>query len=160
MDRIIKLVDKAIGIAKTFDWLALLVARLTVGVLFVSTGWGKVHNLDKITEYFVELKIPMPGINAVMASFTELVGGALLVLGLGSRFASGPLFITMIVALITAKRAEIHGLPDLFGEIEWTYLALLFVILVVGPGKASLDGLITKRRKVTALTPEHARAIS
>src|SRR5205814_1111336 len=58
MDRIVKLVEKGIQIAKTFDWLALLVARLTVGVLFVSTGWGKVNNLAKVTEFFVELKIP------------------------------------------------------------------------------------------------------
>jgi putative oxidoreductase len=150
MERLIALADKAIRAATSFDWLALLVARLTVGVLFVSTGWGKVHSLDKVTAYFVELKIPMPGLNAVVASFTELVGGALLVVGLGSRLASVPLIVTMIVALVTAKRAEIHGLADLFGEVEWTYIALLFVILIVGPGKASLDGLIAKRRRTTA----------
>jgi putative oxidoreductase len=159
MQRLIALADKAVRTAKTFDWLALLLARLTVGVLFVSTGWGKVHDLGKVADYFAELKIPMPALNAFVASWTELIGGSLLVIGLASRLASVPLVVTMIVALITAKRAEIHGLPDLFGEIEWTYLALLVVIAIVGPGKASVDGFIAKRRRALALTPEHARAI-
>jgi putative oxidoreductase len=139
------LLDKGLQIATKLDWLALLVARLTVGVLFVSTGWGKVNNLAKVTEFFGELHIPMPGFNAVLASYTELICGALLTLGLASRLASLPLVVTMVVALITAKKAEIHNLPDLFGEVEWTYLAILLVIAAVGPGAASLDTLVAKR---------------
>jgi putative oxidoreductase len=131
--------------AKGLDWLALLVARLTVGVLFVSTGWGKVNNLAKVTAFFGELKIPAPAFNAVLASYTELICGALLTIGLASRLASLPLVVTMLVALTTAKKAEIHGLPDLFGEIEWTYLAILLVIAAVGPGGAALDALFGRR---------------
>ena len=71
--------------------------------------------------------------------------GGLLVLGLASRLASIPLMVTMVVAILTAKLDEIHGLPDLFGEVEWTYLVLLFVIAVFGPGKASLDALVQSR---------------
>ena len=136
------------------DWLVLLVARLTVGVLFVSTGWGKVHNLAKVTAYFTELGIPVPGLNATVASFTELLCGSLLVIGLASRFASLPLVVTMTVALLTAKRSEIHGLPDLFGEVEWTYIAILLVIAVFGAGAASADAIIAKR--LTAPAPPKA----
>lgn len=138
-------VGRSIGAAKKLDWLALLVARLTVGVLFVSTGWGKVHSLGKVTEYFAELQIPMPGLNAVVASYTELICGALLTVGLASRLASLPLMVTMTVALLTAKKAEIHGLPDLFGEVEWTYFAILLIVVALGPGAASLDKLIAIR---------------
>ena len=120
-------------------------ARLTVGVLFVSTGWGKVHNLDKVASFFAELGIPMPGLNATVASYTELLCGSLLVIGLASRLASLPLVVTMIVAILTAKRAEVHGLADLFGLVEWTYIALLLVIAAVGPGLASADAAIAKR---------------
>ncbi len=134
-----------LGLARRLEPVALLVARLTVGVLFVSTGWGKVHNLAKVIEYFGELHIPMPAFNAVLASYTELLGGTLLVVGLASRLAALPLMVTMTVALITAKADEIHGLPDLFGEIEWTYFALLFVIVIFGPGKISLDTIARKR---------------
>jgi putative oxidoreductase len=134
-----------LGLARRLESVALLAARLTVGVLFVSTGWGKVHNLGKVIEYFGELHIPMPAFNALLASYTELLGGMLLVVGLASRLAALPLMVTMTVALITAKADEIHGLPDLFGEIEWTYFALLFVIVVFGPGKISLDTIARKR---------------
>lgn len=111
MNRLIALATRLLALAKRLDSVALLVARLTVGVLFVSTGWGKVHNLPKVIEYFGELHIPAPAFNATLASFTELGCGALLVLGLASRLAAVPLMVTMTVALLTAKRDEIHGLP-------------------------------------------------
>ena len=140
-----QLAQRALGVAKKLDWLALLVARLTVGILFVSTGWGKVHNLAKVTDFFTELMIPLPAFNATLASWTELVCGALLVIGLASRLASLPLVVTMTVAILTAKRDDIHGLADLFGQVEWTYLAILLVIAAVGPGAASVDRLVVKK---------------
>jgi putative oxidoreductase len=139
--------ERASTLAKKLDWVALLVARLTVGVLFVSTGWGKVHHLAKVTAFFAELGIPMPGLNATVASYTELVCGSLLVIGLASRVASLPLVVTMIVAILTAKRAEVSGLADLFGLVEWTYIALLLVIAAVGPGLLSVDAAVAKRAK-------------
>jgi putative oxidoreductase len=144
-NRWIAMAARLLGLVKRLDSLALLVARLTVGVLFVSTGWGKVHNLASVTEYFGELHIPAPAFNATLASWTELVGGMLLVLGLASRLAALPLMVTMTVAICTALLDKIHGLPDLFGQVEWTYLVLLFIVVVFGPGKASLDALLRSR---------------
>src|SRR5262252_2933481 len=72
-----------------------LLARVTLGVLFMSTGWGKVHSIPKVTEFFTELGIPAPGFNAVLVSWTELIGGALVFLGFGSRLAAVPLAISM-----------------------------------------------------------------
>src|SRR5258708_2993495 len=46
--------------------LALLLGRLSVGLLFLSTGWGKVHDIPKVTHFFETLGIPMPGLNAVV----------------------------------------------------------------------------------------------
>jgi putative oxidoreductase len=145
MNRLIALATRLLGLVKRLDSVALLVARLTVGVLFVSTGWGKVHNLANVTEYFVELHIPAPAFNAVLASWTELLGGTLLVLGLASRLAALPLMVTMTVAILTALSDKIHSVPDLFGQVEWTYLVLLFVVVVFGPGKASVDALVRSR---------------
>ena len=147
------LLGPALTMGKKLDSMALLIARLTVGVLFVSTGWGKVHNLAKVTAFFAELHIPAPAFNATLASFTELICGALLVVGLASRLAALPLVVTMIVALLTAKLGEIHGLPDLFGEVEWTYIALLLVVVTAGPGKASLDALVAPRFRAAADRP-------
>jgi putative oxidoreductase len=145
MNAFLSLGERALVLAKKLDWVVLLVARLTVGVLFASTGWGKVHNLSKVASFFAELGIPMPGLNATVASYAELVCGSLLVIGLASRLASLPLVVTMIVAILTAKRAEVHGLADLFGLVEWTYIALLLVIAALGPGVVSADAAIARR---------------
>ena len=77
----------------------------------------------------------------------------LLIVGLASRLAALPLVVTMIIALLTAKLDEIHGLPDLFGEVEWTYIAILLVIAAVGPGKASLDARVAPRLHAAAERP-------
>ena len=104
---------RALSMTQKLDWLGPLVARITLGVLFVSTGWGKVHSLEKVTAYFSELGIPFPGIQAPMVSFIELIGGALLVIGLASRIAAVPLIGSMAVAILTAQRENVHGLPGL-----------------------------------------------
>ena len=139
--------DRALRITQKFDWLGPLVARVTLGVLFVSTGWGKVHSLPKVIAYFTELGIPLPGIQAPMVSFIELIGGALLVVGLGSRLAAVPLMGSMVVAILTAQRENVHGLPDLFGLVEWTYFALLLWVALAGPGKISFDHVLFGRHR-------------
>ncbi|MGA2447257.1 MAG: DoxX family protein [Polyangiaceae bacterium] len=144
MNRWVLQIDRALEIVRKLDWVALGVARWTVGLEFISTGWGKVHHLDRVASFFGELGIPAPGANALLASFTELVCGTLLVVGLGSRLAACPLVVTMVVAIVTAKRDELHGVTDLVGLVEWTYIAILGIVAVLGPGAASLDALISK----------------
>jgi putative oxidoreductase len=75
----------------------------------------------------------------------ELVGGALLLLGLATRFAAVPLLCTMVVALLTAKAEDITGVGDLVGAIEFTYIALLAWLALAGGGAASLDRVIARR---------------
>jgi putative oxidoreductase len=152
--------NRALGLSQKLDWLGPLVARITLGVLFVSTGWGKVHNLAKITAYFAELGIPLPGIQAPMVSFIELFGGALLVVGLGSRIAAVPLMGSMLVAILTAQRANVHGLPDLFGLVEWTYFALLLWVALAGPGRISLDHLLFRRQRASTKSASAGASLS
>jgi putative oxidoreductase len=137
--------ERAERVTKRLDFVAPAVARFTLGVLFVSTGWGKVHSLAKVTAFFTDLGIPLPGLNAHVVSFVELIGGALLLVGLASRLAAVPLMVSMLVAILTAQRDQVHGLPDLFGLVEWTYLALLLWVALAGPGKLSLDHLLFRR---------------
>ena len=145
MEVLFSLGDRVLAFARKLDWLVLLVVRLTVGIEFVSTGWGKVHNLPKVIGFFGELGIPAPAFNATLASYTELIGGSLLVIGLASRLAACPLVVTMVVAILTAKKDDLHGITDLVGFIEWSYLALLAVVAIMGPGSVSLDTLVGKK---------------
>jgi putative oxidoreductase len=141
---------RALRVVSKLDWVGPLVARITLGTLFVSTGWGKVNSLEKVTAFFMELGIPLPGFHAHLVSFVELVGGALILIGLGSRLAATPLGFSMLVAIVTAQREQVHSLPDLFGLVEWTYLALLLWVALSGPGKLSLDHALQARKPALA----------
>ena len=54
--------------AERLAFLGPTLARLTLGVVFIGTGWGKLHSLDNVTEFFTSLHIPLPGLNARVAS--------------------------------------------------------------------------------------------
>ena len=40
----------------------LLLVRLYWGFQMMQTGWGKLHNLAKVTDFFISLGIPLPGL--------------------------------------------------------------------------------------------------
>jgi putative oxidoreductase len=126
-------------------WLAPLLGRLAVGLLFVSTGWGKVHNIPKVTHFFQTLGIPAPGFHAILVGYSELICGSLLVVGLCTRLATIPLMVSMVVAILTAKLGDLHGIFDLVGFDEFTYLVVLAMIAVIGPGAVSLDRVLARR---------------
>jgi putative oxidoreductase len=132
-------------IAAKLSWLPPALTRRTIGVIFLGTGWGKLHNLQKVTEFFVQLHIPAPGFNAALVATTELVCGALILLGLIARLAAIPLIITMCVAIATAKGGDIEGLRDLLGLQEFDYIVLLVWIAIAGAGALSLDRLFSRR---------------
>ena len=125
--------------------LALLVLRVSVGVVFAQTGWGKLHHLPDIVDYFRTLGIPAPELQAPFVASLEFFGGLALIFGLGARLFAVPLLGTMVVAMITAKKDEVEALTDVLGFIEWHYLVFFLVIVLMGPGRLSLDHLIAKK---------------
>ena len=134
--------QKARNIMSNLSWLPPLLARLTLGYIFIESGWGKFHHLDKVVQFFTELKIPAPQIQAPFVAGVELVCGTAVLLGLFTRLLSIPLIGTMIVAILTAKLSEITGLSDLFGAIEYLYIVLLTYLVIDGPGCLSIDHLM------------------
>src|SRR3954464_7818 len=122
--------NRLLDFLKIFSWLPPLVARITVGWVFVESGWGKLHHLDKVTAFFTDLGLPMPGAQAHLVATTEFVGGLLLLVGLLTRIASVPLTIIMAVAIITAKKDDLHGFSDLIGFSEYLYMVLLFWLIM------------------------------
>jgi putative oxidoreductase len=129
----------------------LLAVRLYWGWQFAQTGWGKLHNLERVTAFFTHLGIPAPGINAPFIGTLEFVGGILLALGLGSRFIALLLTCNMLVAYLTAHREALFSVfsdPDKFlAAAPYTYLFASLLVLIFGPGKLALDSLIFKRER-------------
>jgi len=145
MQKIIAAHDKFFVLAARAKPVVVLLSRVSLGVLFAQSGWGKLHHLSKIVEYFTSLGIPAPQLQAPFVAGTELVCGVLVLIGLLTRLASIPLICTMIVAIITAKRADLDGVTDLFGIAEYLYILLFLYLIVDGPGPLSLDAVLRKR---------------
>ena len=145
VDRVLELRDAAVAQLDKQRSVALLLGRLAIGLVFMSTGWGKVHSIAKVTEFFTSLHIPAPGLNAVVVGWSELLCGTALVLGVMTRLATIPLIVSMIVAILTAKRGDIHGFFDLVAFEEFTYLVVLIMIAILGPGAIAIDHILAKR---------------
>jgi putative oxidoreductase len=158
VDAMLALRRLILTVAGALSWAGPTLARWTVGWIFVLSGWGKLHNLDQVIGYFGELGIPHPELQAPFASGTELVCGTLILIGLFTRVASVPLIITMIVAIVTAKKDDVSSVGDLFGLIEWCYIALLVWLGVSGPGPLSLDALLVRWATQRESQPDAAAA--
>lgn len=132
-----------------------LALRIIFGWQFFLTGKGKLANLDRTTAFFTSIHLPAPGVHAVLVGLLELVGGLLLIAGLGTRATSLALASTMVVAYLTAHRADAFTDLDAFmAAAPFPFLFAMLVIAVHGAGALSLDALIVKR--ACPLTPSAA----
>lgn len=127
-----------------FQSLVLLLIRLPLGVMFLQSGYGKLHHLDKTIEYFNSLHIPMANFQAPFIGGLECIGGLALILGFQAKFFAFLLSCTMIVATLTAKREDIQGLGSLIEISEILYALLLLALTAFGEGTISISRL--KRR--------------
>ncbi len=133
----------------------LLSLRLILGSIFISSGWGKLHNLDRVIGYFQSLGIPAASIQAPMVGTIEFVGGLFLLFGVFTRLAAIPLAATMVVAILTAKWDDVRqafssggfldGWLAFAGFQEVDYLVMLVVLFTFGAGAWSVDRLLMCR---------------
>jgi len=137
--------DRAVLLLRKIEWTGPLLVRLTLGLVFVTSGWGKLHSLDDVTKFFESLNIPAAGIQARFVSCVEFGGGLLLIAGLGTRIVSALLIGVMTVAILTAKLPELHGVVDLAGTDEFAYLVMFVWLVVSGAGAVSVDRLLVRR---------------
>jgi putative oxidoreductase len=126
----------------------LLCVRLYWGWQLAQSGWGKLHNLDKVTEYFTSLNLPMPAQMAVIISCVELFGGIFLAIGLFSRITALGLTINMIGAYVIGDREALLSFfsdPDKFSAAApYVFLIASLIILIFGPGKFCVDTLLRR----------------
>ena len=87
----------------------LLAVRLYWGWQFAQAGWGKLHRMPDVIQFFASLGIPAPAANAWFVTLLEFVGGILLAVGLGSRLLALISVGDMLVAYITADREAFFG---------------------------------------------------
>lgn len=91
--------------SRLFDWLAPLTFRLYLVPVFWMAGINKLQGFDDTVAWFGNsewgLGLPFPWLMAFLATASELGGAVLLLVGLGVRWVSVPLMVTMAVAIVT-----------------------------------------------------------
>jgi putative oxidoreductase len=152
------LIDWPEDVARHLRWLAPLFARITVGWVFLWSGWGKLNNLPQVTENFIGWGIPFPHVLTPFVSGVEFCGGLFLLLGLLTRISAGALGIVMIVAIKSAKWGDVDSLETLLGFDEFEYLALFLWLAVAGPGRISVDYWLQRAFGARADTGPSAQA--
>lgn len=100
------------------QWLALLLIRLYLAPVMMVAGYSKLQMSSEGVGFFSGLMpdpnivqwfgntewglgLPLPGLLAFLAAWTELLGGFALLLGLFTRLLSLPLIFTMVMAMTT-----------------------------------------------------------
>jgi len=178
---------------RAVDFLGPLALRLYLVPIFWMAGSKKLADIESTAAWFGDpdwgLGLPFPEVMAWAASLTEAGGAIMLFFGIGVRWISIPLLVTMIVAAVTVHLqngwlaiAEGSGIfasertagaierldaaKDILrehGNYDWltengnlvilnngiefaaTYSIMLLVLFFIGPGKASIDYLISKK---------------
>ncbi|MGB8541281.1 MAG: DoxX family protein [Candidatus Acidiferrales bacterium] len=154
-----KLYDLFVRAVSSLQSPFLAIVRVYWGWQIAQNGWGKLHNLAHVAEFFASLGLPAPGPTAAFVATFEFVGGILLAIGLLSRIAALGLAIDMTMAYITADREALFSFfsdPGKFYNADpFIFLLIGLLILIFGPGKISVDALrerIFRKREVRAGT--------
>lgn len=124
----------------------LLLVRIVLGIVFVARGYNHwfVEGIDAVAARFGAGEIPQPKLSAYLASSVELIGGALLIIGLLTTVIAGLLALQVALAGYFVHWGSGFFIED--GGIE--YVAVLFValliIVVFGAGRASADEVLNR----------------
>jgi putative oxidoreductase len=134
-------------LAKYFESLSLLLARVALAYGFYNPSLIKWSNFETTAAWFSSLGIPFASFAAFVTASVEIVAVVLLFLGLFTRFISIPLMIVMLVAIFTVHLANGFSVGDNGFEIPLYYFLFLAMFASFGAGKFSLDHLIFGKEK-------------
>src|SRR5829696_2503341 len=121
-----------------------LVVRVSGGVVMAAHGWQKLQGGPaNFGQALAGLGVPLPTLMAYVVTFVELIGGILLIVGLLSRLAALLLTIDLVMAIVLVK-VNIGLLSPTDGsgvgaELDLALIAGFLVVLLVGPGRLSVD---------------------
>jgi putative oxidoreductase len=138
--------DQFFGLVSHLQSPLFLSVRLYWGWQLAQSGWGKLHHLSGVAEYFGTLGLPMPAQMAIFIACVEFFGGIFLALGLLSRITGLVLTVNMTMAYIMGDREALLSFfsdPDKFiAAAPFAFLLVSLIVLICGAGKISMDSAI------------------
>lgn len=122
--------------------IAMLILRVCFGlILMLKHGFDKVRTFDTIQHTFYSFMGMGPKASLILVLFAEIFCSLLVIMGLFTRLACIPLLIMFLVVIFGHDAGK-----DLFdSELALAYFTAFLIILLCGPGKISVDGMINKK---------------
>lgn len=151
MRKLLRLYLNAINTVKKTDSISLLLLRFVLAYGFLTPAMLKWKDIGGIADWFGQIGIPFPLLNAYLAASTETLGVVLLTAGFGTRIISIPLIITMMVAIKTVHLTNGFEAGNNGFEIPLYYIIMLLILIVRGAGNISFDHFVSKKLHATFL---------
>ena len=125
--------------ASSFN-LAMFVLRVGAGILMIHHGYDKLVHFNQYSQNFIHFLGMSAPVSLSLVIFAEFFCSVFLMLGLFTRLAAIPLIIDVSVAVVKGHKMDILG----EGEHAALFVLIFIIILILGPGRISVDGMITK----------------
>jgi putative oxidoreductase len=150
--------------------IAALILRLAAGAIFLPHGWSKIAGEGGAAAFAADMaaNYGIPSFLGYLAAWSELVGAALLIVGLLTRLDALLLAGTMFVAAFIVQLPEaLYEVPaDAIKsfvvlraiELPLAMFAACMAILLIGPGRVSLDHPLRVDERLRALLPKKKAA--
>jgi putative oxidoreductase len=120
--------------------LAMLILRVGFAGLMIPHGYDKLTQFAVYRKDFINFLGTGNSVSLALTIFAEFFCACLVFLGLFTRLAAIPLVIAMTVALVEAHKGRIFS----EGEHAALYIIGFLGIMILGPGKISVDGAMGK----------------
>jgi putative oxidoreductase len=129
-----------------------LVARILIGWVFLTNGWGKVMNMQGSVNYFASLHIPSPSFWVWPSMAAEILIGIALILGIATRYVSLFTFLYLILATALAHRYWEYPAAQRVNQYAHfcKNLAIMggtLLLYLTGGGRFSLDNWLRRSHR-------------
>jgi len=137
------------GLDGAGQWIGLLGLRLLLAYEFLEAGMEKLGGENWFAD--IQDAFPFPlnlvpvSLSWFLATWTEVLGAIGLILGFGTRFWSAGLIILTVVAWVSVHAGNGYNVCDNGFKLPLMYLVMFVPLLLMGPGKLSVDAAIRNR---------------
>lgn len=125
-----------------------LLVRVITGIIMAVHGWQKLTQIGPANfgqQALASLGVPLPVFMGYVVTLTEFFGGILLIIGLLSRLAALALTVEMVFTILLVKTHVGFIAPQGGGagaELDLALMAGFLALLLMGPGRLSLDHVL------------------
>ena len=136
------------GAATQWQDFLLLVARVSFGLIFISSGWRKLMDIPAFAKTMPNRGLP--DFMGYIAPPVEFIGGVCIVLGFATRYAAVVMLLFVIIATFSSHRYWSSPPAQMANQSAhfWKNVSMMggsVLLFVTGAGKYAIDRLLTRK---------------